>query len=131
MTNTKPKFLKEFEEKFKALSIRGSLAYWNASINSTEENWNEVTKYQLEIIELLRDRNNFQEIKKLHSNLSEFEPVIRREIEILYKEFLPNQYDKNKLEEITNLQNKIENVFSSFRTVLDGQVLTDNDVMIY
>lgn len=128
MTDIKPKYLKEFEEKFKELSIKGSLAYWNASINSTEENWNKVTKYQLEIIELLRDRNNFKEIKKLHSNLSEFNPLIQREIEILYKEFLPNQYDKDKLEEITNLQNKIENVFSSFRTSLDGKVLTDNDV---
>lgn len=128
MINKKPKFLQEFEERFKELSIKGSLAYWNASIHSTEENWKLVTKYQLEIIELLRDRNNFEEIQKLYSNLSEYDAITKREIEILHKEFLPNQYDKHKLEEITNLQNKIENTFSSFRTNLDGKILTDNDV---
>ncbi|MCX8057049.1 MAG: M2 family metallopeptidase [Ignavibacteria bacterium] len=126
--NSTPNFLKSFEEKLKELYIKSSQAYWNASINGTEENWNEVTKYQLEMINLFRDKANFQEIERLHSRISEFEPLIQRQIKILYNEFLPNQFDLKKLEEITNLQNKIENVFTTFRARYNGKTLTDNEV---
>ncbi len=128
MKNTKPKFLDSFEEEFREIFIRSSQAYWNASVNSTEENWNEVTKYQLELIKLFRNRKNFEEIQKLYSNISEFDQLTQRQIKILYNEFLPNQYDYKKLEEITNLQNKIENVFTSFRAKFNGRILTDNEV---
>ncbi len=128
MTYNQIKFLQEFEEKFRNLYIKSSLAYWNASIEGTEEGWNEVTKYQLEMIKLFRDKNYFDEIKKLYSRVDDFDPLTKRQIKILYNEFLPNQYDWAKLEEITNLQNKIENVFATFRAKLNGKALTDNDV---
>ncbi|MFN4111560.1 MAG: M2 family metallopeptidase, partial [Ignavibacteria bacterium] len=123
-----PEFLKSFELKYRDLFYKSSLAYWNAAINGTEENWREVTKYQIEIIRLFRDRNYFEEIKKLHSRNSEFDPLIQRQIKILYNEFIPNQYDLKKLEEITNIQNKIENVFTTFRAKFDGKTLTDNEI---
>lgn len=128
MTYNQIKFLQEFEEKFRNLYIKSSSAYWNASINGTEENWNEVTKYQLELIKLFRDKKYFEEIKQLYSKIEDFDPLTKRQIKILYNEFLPNQYDLNKLEEITNLQNKIENVFATFRAKFNGKTLTDNDV---
>lgn len=128
MTLTIPESLKNFEIRYKDLFLKSSLAYWNASINGTEQNWKEVTKYQLEMIKLFRDRNYFEEIKKLYFRISDFDPVVQRQIKILYNEFLPNQYDLKKLEEITNIQNKIESVFTSFRTVFNGKTLTDNEV---
>lgn len=128
MTYNQIKFLQEFEEKFRNLYIKSSKAYWEASINGTEEKWNEVTRYQLEMIKLFRDKHYFEEINKLYSKLDDFDPLTRRQIKILYNEFLPNQYDWRKLEEITNLQNKIENVFATFRAKLNGKTLTDNDV---
>ena len=128
MTYNQIKFLKEFEEKFRDLYIKSSLAYWNASIEGSEEKWNEVTKYQLELIKLFRDKKYFEEIKKLHLRINEFDELTKRQIKILYNEFLPNQYDLKKLEEITNLQNKIENVFATFRAKINGKTLTDNDI---
>ncbi len=128
MSTTRPNFLENFEKQFKDIYIKSSLAYWNASINGTKENWDQVTKYQLEYIKLFRDRNYFKEIKRLHSRISEFDKITQRQIKILYYEFLPNQYDLDKLEEITRLQNKIENVYTSFRAKIDGKTLTDNEV---
>jgi len=128
MTHNQIKFLKEFEEKFKTLYIKSSSAYWKASIEGNKENWNEVTKYQLELVKLFRDKKYFDEIKKLHSKIDDFDPITKRQIKILYNEFLPNQYDLKKLEEITNLQNKIENVFATFRAKVNCKTLTDNDV---
>lgn len=128
MNSMIPESLKSFELKYRDLFYKSSLAYWNAAINGTEENWREVTKYQIEIIRLFRDRNYFEEIKKLHSRSSEFDPLIQRQIKILYNEFIPNQYDLKKLEEITNIQNKIENVFTTFRAKFDRQTLTDNEI---
>lgn len=130
MNNSPDNFLQEFEEKFRDLYVKNSSAYWKASIEGSEENWNEVTKYQLELIKLFRDKKYFDEIKKFHSRLSDMDPITQRQIKILYNEFLPNQYDLKKLEEITNLQNKIENVFTTFRAQINGKRLTDNEIDI-
>jgi len=128
MTITKPDFLKTFENEFKDLYIKSSKAYWNASINGTEENWKEVTRLQLELIKLFRNKDYFDEIQNLKTRISEFDPLTQRQIKILYNEFLPNQYDLKKLEEITNLQNKIENVFATFRAQFNGKSISDNEV---
>lgn len=122
------KFLDDFENHFRNLYVRNSIAYWNASINGTKENWEEVTKTQLDLIKLFREKKYFQIIQKFYNQLDSLDSINQRQVKILYNEFLPNQYDLDKLEEITRIQNKIENVFSTFRSVYNGNVLTDNEV---
>ncbi len=128
MNQSRPDFLIEFEEKLKKIYTEFSLAYWNASIDGREDNWNKVAELQIELIKIFRNTEYFENIKSLYKNSVNFDSITRREIEVLYREFLPNQYDIKKLEEITNLQTKIENVFTSFRANYNGKSLTDNEI---
>lgn len=122
------KFLDEFENYFRKLYVRNSTAYWNASINGSKENWDEVTKTQVDLIKLFREKKYFQIIQRFYNDYQNLDPLAKRQVSILYNEFLPNQYDLDKLEEITRIQNKIENVFSTFRAEYNESVLTDNEV---
>ncbi len=120
--------LSEIETKLEKLYKNYSLSYWNASLTGKEEDWYKVTKTQLELTKFFQNRNYFSQLEKLKSNLSTLDEVNQRVVEILYREFLPNQYDLKKLEEIISIQNKIENVFTTFRTNYNNKTLTDNEV---
>lgn len=127
MNDTK-KFLEDFENQYKPLFIKTSKLYWEASTSGKKELWEKLSKAQLELIHLFRDREKFNTIKKLREDHTVDDPTLIRQLSILYREFLPNQFDIEKLETITNLQNKIEEVFTLFRAEIDGHQLTDNEV---
>lgn len=120
--------LSEIESKYQKLYSSYYLAYWNASLTGKESDWNKVTKSQIELTKFFQNRDYFNQLEKLKSQLSSYDEINQRAINILYREFLPNQYDINKLEQIIFIQNKVENVFSTFRTNINGKTLTDNEV---
>ncbi len=121
-------FIKRFEEKYIPLYKKYTHSYWNASISGEKSDWEEVAKSQLEITKLLRDRNDFEELKKIKSDSKNLEHLDKRQIDLLYNAYLPNQYDEKKLEEIIKLQTKIENEFTTFRAEVDGKIYTDNEI---
>ena len=54
--------------------------------------------------------------------------LLTRQMTILYNTFLGNQIDEKLLEELIKAQTKLEQKYSTFRAVVDGKKLTDNEI---
>ena len=55
-------------------------------------------------------------------------PLLAREIDVLYLEYLAKQVDRDLLKKMLVKSNAVERAFNVFRPKVDGKELTDNDV---
>ncbi len=126
------KEFKEFTKRYDSKMIPAYnamvLAYWNASLNSNEENWNKYTEADIAINVILSNKDDFAKIKKIYeSNLLQND-LDKREAKSIYLAYLGKQIDTVKLNMMSKLQSEIENMYSTFRAEVDGKKLSDNDV---
>lgn len=121
-------FVKDYEAKMKPAYKNMALSYFEASINSNEENWKKYAENEKLMNSILADKEAFNKLKMIkESNLIK-DSILLRHLTVLYNTFLSKQIDINKLNKLTELQSNLENKYSSFRTVVNGKKLSDNDV---
>ena len=122
------KFINDYEAKVIELSKQANLAYFDASISGKQEDYKKASELQLKLSNYYADENDFKVLKDLKENGNIQEPVLKRELEVLYNAYLGNQFDKKLLEDIINLSTKVEEKFATFRADVNGKKLTDNEI---
>ncbi len=105
-----------------------ALAYFNASIESNDENWNKAAEADKLVNKILSNKSMFEQIKSFKKSVDINDPIKKRQIEVLYNEFAPKQIETNLLNELSEMSSKIEGKYSSFRTEVKGKKLSDNEV---
>ena len=120
--------LKEYYSKIEKLSSEANIAYFNASISGSENDYNEFERLQLEINKLYSDENLFQQFKDFKDSGEITDDFKKRELQLIYNKFAGNQFDKNLHKEIIKLSTKIEKVYSTFRAEVNGVKVTDNEI---
>ncbi len=120
--------INEFVSKVKPLYKEMSLAYWNASITGSDEDYKKSLEAELAVNKVLADTALFARVKKIRQSGKLTDSLQIRQIEKIYAEMLPKQVDTNLSRQISELQNKIEKNFSTFRSVIDGKKYTDNEI---
>jgi len=120
--------IKIFEAKVKPLFKEMNLAYWNASITGNEADYQKSLEAEMAVNKILADTAFFAQIKKIRDSKQITDTLIQRQIEMIYASMLPKQVDSNLTKQITELQNKIEQKFSTFRAEIDGKKHTDNEI---
>jgi len=121
-------FLKTLVGVIEPLSIEVSLAYWNAAISGASADFERFAEQQLRLQKVFSSAEDFEKLRKWRDNPRVTDPVERRQVEILYNDFLRNQIDPALNEEITRLSSRIENQFNVYRAALDGRTVTTNDI---
>src|SRR6185436_16347373 len=76
---------------------------------------------------VLADTKRFADLKKLKQGKIK-DPLLRRQIDVLYLQYLEKQVEPELLQRITAKANAIEKAFNVFRAKLDGRELTDSQV---
>ena len=120
--------IKNFEAKVKPLYKEMSLAYWNASITGNEADYQKSLEAEMAVNKLLADTTFFAQIKKVRESKQITDTLIQRQIETIYNLMVTKQVDTNLTKQISELQNKIEQKFSTFRATIDGKKYTDNEI---
>lgn len=118
------KFVKEFQP----LEEKANLAYWTASNNSNEENWNKYAERDMAMNAKLSDPVVFAELKKINESGMIQDPILKEELKALYNGMLGKQADTTLLNELSKMTSQIEQKYSNFRTVVGKKTLSDNDV---
>jgi len=128
MHNELKAFIVEFEKKIKPLNEEAALTYFDATVTGSKELFDKYEKLQLEIEKAYSNKDDFLKLKRIkESNLIE-DPLMLRELDLLYKAFLSRQADEKLREQIIKLSTQTENIYSTFRTKVDGKELTDNEI---
>jgi len=121
-------FINDYEKVVEPLMIDRNQAEWDAYTTGKEEFFDTTTEYSLQIDAVHQNNEHFIYLKKLKEEEIIDHPVLKRQLDILYTEYLGKQITPELNREITELASKITGIFGNFRTTLDGETYTDNQV---
>jgi peptidyl-dipeptidase A len=120
-------FVAAHEARIRPLEKRSALAWWEANVTGKDEAFRAKEAAQNELDAALGDRVRFAELKALEKG-SIADPVLRRQVRVLYLQYLEKQVDPGLMREMVARANAIEQAFNGFRARVDGRELTDSEV---
>jgi len=120
-------FIAAHEKTVRPLEYAVNLAWWNANISGKDADFQVKEEAQNKLDAALADRTRFGELKALKKSRLK-EPVLRREIDVLYLQYLEKQVDPALLEKMNAKGNAIEKAFNVARAKVDGREMTDSEV---
>jgi peptidyl-dipeptidase A len=120
-------FIAEHEERVRPLEIAAALAWWNANTSGKDEDFAAKEAAQNALDQVLSDGKRFSELKALReSKLAD--PLLARQIAVLYLGYLEKQVPPELLRQITAKANAIEKAFNVYRAKVGDRQLTDSEV---
>jgi peptidyl-dipeptidase A len=125
------KFIDAHVAKLRPLEVASGLAWWDANISGKDEDFKKKEEAQNKIDAALSDRTAFAELKGLKQARDKGElkdPLLARQIDVLYLQYLEKQVEPDLLKKITAKANAVEQAFNVFRAKVDGQELPDSKV---
>ncbi|MCX5643854.1 MAG: M2 family metallopeptidase [Phycisphaerae bacterium] len=130
--NAKENQLKEFitshVEKIKPLDKQANLAWWDAAVTGDPKAYDRSSETTLQIRRIYSDPKDFAFLKEVKQSGQVKDPLLARQLTVLYNTYLANQIDPALLQQIVELGTQIEKNFSTFRGALDGKKVTDNEI---
>ncbi len=125
------KFIAEHEAKVKPLEIAAGLAWWRANTTGKDDDFKKKEEAQNQIDAALSDRPTFGRLKALKAAKDGgtiADPILARQVELLYLMYLEKQVTPELLRRITNKANAVEQQFNIFRARVEGRELPDSEV---
>ena len=125
-------FIAEHEAKVRPLEIAQQLADWDANTTGKESAFQAREQAQNRLDEALADPAKFARLKQMHEalgkNTQTGDRIIRREVDVLYLQYLGKQLDPALLKQIAAKEGAITKAFNAFRPKVEGKELTDSEV---
>jgi peptidyl-dipeptidase A len=116
--------IKTVEPLFKEYSI----AAWAASLSGKTEDFQKAADLDLKTRTIYSNRPEFAAIKAWKQGGKITDPLLARQLEILYLSYLPNQIDADLLKQIVQQGVKVEEEFNTFRGTYQGRKVTGNEI---
>jgi peptidyl-dipeptidase A len=120
-------FIAEHEAKVRPLEIAANRAWWTANVSGKDEDFKAKEAAQNKLDQALADKARFTELKAIREAKPK-DPLLARQIEVLYLMYLAKQVEPELLKQITAKENAIEKKFNVYRAKVDGRELTDSEV---
>jgi peptidyl-dipeptidase A len=120
-------FIAQHEARIKPLEIAVNLAWWKANVSGKDEDFRAKEQAQNRLDEALSDRQQFAELKEIRA-AKLADPLLKRQIDVLYLAYLDKQVDPELLKRITSKANAIEQAFNVFRPQVGDKTYSDSDV---
>jgi len=125
------KFITDHERTVKPLEVQAGIAWWNANISGKDDDFKKKEDAQNAIDAALSNPEAFARLKALKQSADKKEisdPLVARQIDLLYLAYLEKQVDAALLKRITAKSNAVEQQFNVFRAKVDGKEMTDSEV---
>ncbi|MFO0795969.1 MAG: M2 family metallopeptidase [Gemmataceae bacterium] len=125
------KFIADHEARVKPLEIAAGHAWWRANISGRDDDFKKKEETQNAIDAALADRATFTRLRALKTarDANQIQdPILARQVELLYLAYLEKQVAPELLRRITGKANAVEQQFNVFRARVDGRELSDSDV---
>ena len=122
------KFYASYISEMEPAYREDNLAYFNASINNTKENWDIFAEKDKRMNAILSNKAKFDTVKAFKISREITNPLKKRQIEVLYNEFMAYQINPTESNKLTDMNAAIEGKYSAFRAKVDGKQMSDNEV---
>ena len=121
-------FISVYEVKAIPLYKESALASWNASITGTTEDYSKSEKASFDYAKIFTDKNAFSELRMIKESKSMKDPLLIRQLELLYDSYLGGQVDTSLIAEQIRMETDISKKYSNFRATVNGKQVSDNEV---
>jgi len=121
-------FISKLENKIIPLSRENNLSYFTASVSGKQEDyqkWEELNKKQTQIF---TDKESFQKLDELKMAHKIKDPLMKRQLDLLWAEYKKKQAAPDKIEKIIQMETEVEKKFATYRANVQGKQLTDNQI---
>ena len=120
-------FVHEHEAKIQPLEIEIGHKWWNANVSGKDEDFAAKEQAENKLNDALSDQQQFARLKRIHDG-QVADNVLRRQINVLYLQYLEKQVDPALMKRMTSRANTIEKAFNVFRAPVGEKTLTDGEV---
>lgn len=120
--------ISDFEKKIEPLGTKYGQTQWDAYITGKSELFDLSTKLSLQIDSIYQDKDTFEYLKTLKQKEVISDPLLKRQLDLLFKSYLSKQINPELNKQITELSTKLQDTFSNFRAEVNGKRLSDNEV---
>ena len=121
------RLIAEYERSVVPLEIATARAWWQANISGKDADFAAKEAAENRLNEALADRDRFAQLKRLRQ-AALADPLVRRQIELLYLVHLDKQVDAELLRRMTSKSNAIEKQFNVYRAKVGDRAYTDSEV---
>lgn len=128
MENRMKDFIVSYEKMVIPLYKESALSSWDANVTGTDEAWARSEKASLAYISYFTDKEAFAELKELKESGMVKDPLLARQLDVIYNQFLSGQADTALLAGQVRMETEITKKFNSFRADVNGKMLSDNEV---
>jgi len=128
MTTTIETFIEDFTARYAALHRQSTQATWQAHTTGEEAAFAESARLTKAMRTLFADRDAFEQLTTWQDGSPPADPLVRRQLKLLYLGHLAGQNDPDMIEQLTETEREISQTFINFRGELDGQRLSDNEI---
>ncbi len=124
------KFIKKHETKVIPIEKKMKRAEMKASLSGKVKDYRKATDLKIKLTEIYSNKKNFEKLKAIKESNEVKDELLKRQLDILYNEYLFHQLDKKKMADMINIAQDLEQKFSVFRTKVDNEEMSSNDVEI-
>ncbi len=121
-------FITTHLEQTEPLMKSGSLAEWNSNATGEKKYYDEQATAELRIRTIRSNPSDFAFLKTLKESGSVKDPLLQRQLIILFNNFARNQVDTAMLRALTDKQSAVAMAFNTNRGTLVGVVKSDNEL---
>jgi len=110
------------------VSAKAEAAYWRGATTGNPEDFKLNAESNMELASIFSDKNTFEQLKKYKDGRSIKNPLLKRQLTVLYNAYLEGQADTKLQNEIIIKGSTIEQKYGEFRAVFKGKPINDNEV---
>ncbi len=121
-------FISGYEASIIPLYKEYTLSDWDANVTGTDEAWARREKASFDFMSFYTDKDEFAELNELKESGMVKEPLLARQLELLYNMFLQGQIDTSLISEQVKMETVISKKYNTFRATVNGKQLSDNDI---
>lgn len=121
-------FLEAHTRLIAPLSRQSALAYFEATQTGKKEAYERYADLSLAERMIYADQEAFRRIEAFKDSGKVQDPVLARQLELLYNAFLANQIPLELLERITRKEASVEETFNTFPYEIDSRPVSNNEI---
>ncbi|NMB36693.1 MAG: peptidase M3 [Bacteroidales bacterium] len=120
--------ISELEGTLMPLYVESSKSYWAGTTNGNPEDFQRYAQASMKTAEIYSDKAIFDKLSRIKKSGRVSNPLLKRQLDILYLSFLKGQADTTLQNLIIEKESLLEQKYAGFRAEFRGKKVNDNFV---
>jgi peptidyl-dipeptidase A len=121
-------FIEKITEQVRPLEKSFYLAEWEAAVTGSKKAIAQVREAQVAYLRFWSDPELFETAKRLQATGQADDPLLSRQVKLIYLASARNQQDEATIERLAELESRVRQRYYNYRARIGGKSLSDNQI---